>query len=311
MNYLYFVILFLVFSVSSNAQSSDGKSYLDDKFKLSNKEHYAYLQEVKDFKYTRAIYEVMTYYKSGKLFSKGLITDKVSLTRTGEYTMYYENGSVKEKKTYERNAPVGGISEWYDDGRKKIEGEYLIMAKDKPRELKINQFWNRENVQKVIDGNGAFEDRIGKTYSAGSIKNGFKDSTWTGYDEVMKYSYNESYSKRELVSGISTDSLGVVRSYKVVEKFPEPNNGLAGFYNHVQRNIVPMDAKSFKLLIKFKIDENGEVTNIAVANAPNQAVAHNIEQVLMSYGKWTAGEIRGIKKSVDFSLPIVYGADLK
>lgn len=86
---------------------------------------------------------------------EGTSENKEGDTKEGETTYYYKNGRKKSVTNYVKGRVNGKDLEWYDNGNKKLEGEYIEDKKKKrTAQHKINQFWDITGIQKVTDGNG-------------------------------------------------------------------------------------------------------------------------------------------------------------
>lgn len=229
---LLLLIPILLFSQTSN----DKKIYLDSLWQETTEGSHKYYRIIKDYNLEKESYRILDYYKNGVLQMEGMSKTRDDNSKIGEYNWYYENGNKKSTSNYKDGRVFGENIEWYENGNKKLEGEYIEDEKTFFGELKINQFWNTNNAQKVIDGNGDYEEIGGKSFASGKIKNGFKDGVWQGYNKEFGYTYSENYENHKLISGISIDSNNVSHSYKVVETRPEPKKGLEHFYKFIGKN---------------------------------------------------------------------------
>lgn len=303
-----FSALLLLTSLLSFSQTSNDKTiYLDSLWQETSQGNHKYYMVIKDYYTEKESYKIYNYYQSGAIQMEGTSKTKDAMLRDGECIFYYENGNKKIITNYVKSRPNGKCFEWYENGNKKLEGEYIEDEKTFFGELKINQFWDANNVQKVIDGNGDYEDVGEKSFASGKIKNGFKDGFWQGYDKKTGYTYSETYENHKLISGISIDSNKVSHTYKVVELKPIPRRGYEHFYKYVGKNInIPKkyDNISGKIIIQFIVNKEGEVVEPKIIKSLNYDLDIEALRVLTSYGKWSAGEIRGIKVKCTFSLPI-------
>ncbi|HMI07020.1 MAG TPA: hypothetical protein VK528_05715 [Flavobacterium sp.] len=142
-------ICFLIFSPVICAQELvDRIIYLDSVFRETNQFNQSYYRVIHDFYKNRQTYKITDYYKSGKIYAEGYTTDNRNLVKTGEFVSYFENGNQKEKINYEKSAPIGPYSSWYENGDKELEGEYLLAEKegDKNSALRIDQYWDPKNM---------------------------------------------------------------------------------------------------------------------------------------------------------------------
>ncbi|WP_310380793.1 energy transducer TonB [Flavobacterium sp.] len=308
MKSILFAILFLFIPKLCFSQTSaiDRKIYLDSTSNETTSENYKYYRIIKDFYSDKDFYLIKDYYKSGVLQMEGTSKTKDANSKEGEFVFYYENGNKKAVTNYLKSRPIGKNSEWYENGNKKLEGEYIENEKTFVGVLKVFQFWNSKNVQTVLDGNGDLEEISEFFFASGKVKNGFKDGNWEGYDKKIGYTFSEIYENQKLFSGVSVDSNKVSRTYKMVEVRPEPKKGYTDFYKHVGKNFRTPDIKGLqgKIIIGFTIDKNGSIIKPKILKSIGYGTDEEAIKVVTTYKDFAPGEIRGIKVSCAFTLPI-------
>lgn len=286
--------------------------YLYSLWQKTTKENHKYYRVIKGYYSEKQdSYHIYDYYKSGVLEKEGMSRNKEGSSKTGEFIFYYENGSKKSLSNFVKDRPNGKDFRWYENGNKKQEGEYIVDEKKNESEYNVNQFWDNNGVQKVIDGNGDYEEIRDKYFESGKVQNGFKDGHWEGYDKKIGYTFSENYKNQKLVSGISIDSDKVSHSYKIVELKPETKNGVMDFNNHIARNFraPKVEGLSGKIYITFIVDKNGTIINPKIIKSIGHGTDEEAIRVVSSYQNFTPGEIRGIKVNCTFSLPIsIYSA---
>jgi antitoxin component YwqK of YwqJK toxin-antitoxin module len=309
MKSILFSILFLFIPKLCTSQNSsiDRKIYLDSSWNETTSENYKYYRIVKDYYSNNDLYVIKDYYKSGVLQMEGTSKTKDDASKEGEFVFYYENGNKKTVTNYVKSRPNGKNFEWYENGNKRLEGEYIENEKTFVGELKVFQFWNSKNVQTVIDGNGDYEEVEENFFASGKIKDGFKDGLWEGYDKKMGYTFSENYANQKLISGVSVDSMKVLRNYKVVELKPVPKRGYEDFYKHVGKKFqVPNMPKGVggKIFLKFIVDKEGQIIDPQILKGIGYGADEEAIRVVASYKNFAPGEVRGIKVRCTFSLPI-------
>lgn len=229
MKSLLFAFLFLLVPnlCISQLSKKDDAVYLDSLFRMGSAENYKYIRVTKDYHTpNQKYYEVIDYYKSGKIAMSGTSTTRDKVTKNGVFVYFYENGNKKAVTDNIKNNPVGKEYKWYENGNKKQEGEYIIVdEKKKETKYKVNLYWDVNGVQKVTDGNGDYEEKGGNFFASGKLKNGFKDGLWEGYDKKIEYTFSETYENQKLVSGVSIDKAKTSHSYTIVEKNQSPKMG--------------------------------------------------------------------------------------
>jgi antitoxin component YwqK of YwqJK toxin-antitoxin module len=310
MKIMLFFLFFLIptFCISQNEEYStkDALIYFDSLGAIATKENYKYYRIVKDYQLNKDIYIVKDYYKSGVLLMEGTSITKGGTTREGEFVSYYKNGNKKAITNYVKSRPIGKCFEWYENGNKKLEGEYIEDEKTLVQTLKIFQFWNSEYVQKVIDGNGDYEEILSFFFASGKMKDGFKDGIWKGSDKKLGYTFVEKYENKKLISGRSIDKNNIARDYNIVESGPKFKNGISDFYKHITKNFRVPEVEDLKgkIYISFIIDKNGNVVNPKILKGLGLQANEEAKRVLSSYNNFMPGQRRGINIECSYSLPI-------
>ena len=163
-----FLLLLIPKLCFSQLTANDDAMYLDSLFRMGSAQNYKYIRITKDYHTPNQKYfEIIDYYKSGKIAMSGNSTTRDKITKSGIFVYFYENGNKKAETYYEKNNPVGKNNLWYENGNRKEEGEYLIVDEKKNEsKYKVNLFWDVNGVQKVIDGNGEYEEKWNNSITA-------------------------------------------------------------------------------------------------------------------------------------------------
>jgi len=311
---LYAVLFLLVPKLCISQATSVNKTiFLDSLFRETSKTNHTYYRVIKDYYSTQKRYEIKEYYKSGVLKMEGISTNKEGFPIEGEQTYYYENGNKKSITNYIKGLANGQDIEWYENGNKKLEGEYIEDKKKRTSQNKINQFWNEDGVQKVVDGNGFFEGKLEKEgfegfeeISKGEIKNGFKEGTWEGLSKKPNYNYKETYKNGMLVSGVSTGKDGKTCAYTELEIKPEPKNGMMDFYKFIARNFRTPSNPGLKgkVYITFIVNEDGKIVEPKILRDLGYGTGNEAIRVVTAYNNFAPGLQRGRKVRCAYSLPI-------
>lgn len=302
------ILFFVLFTNCIFAQESNDKTiYLDSIWNETSKEDYSYYRIIKDYQLEKKEYSIEDYFKSGKIQMQAISLSKDYLNKNGIELIYFENGNKKSNTLYENGIQKGFFEEWYENGQKCIEGEYIFNEKNRFSEPKINNYWNEKNIQKVKDGNGELEEKSKKDYAIGKIKNGFKDGNWTGKSKNYKFNYTEFYENGILKTGTSIDSLNVEHHYSEVFKQPKPKNGIQHFYKFIGNNfIIPKNSEmiSGKIVLQFIVNKEGKIEQIEVIKGLNNDLNQEAIRLLKKYPDWEIGEFRGIIVKTHYKIPI-------
>lgn len=302
--------LFLLIPKLSISQSSsiDRKIYLDSTWNETTSENYKYYRIIKDYYSDKDLYLIKDYYKTGVLQMEGTSRTKDANSKEGEFVFYYENGSKKAVTNYMKSRPNGKNSEWYENGNKKLEREYIEDEKKRTTQIKINQFWDTNGVQKVVDGNGFFEDQGESESEKGEIKNGLKEGPWEGSSTKFSSNFKENYINGKLISGKSIDKNGKTYNYTEAEVAPEPKNGIMDFYKFIAKNYkipnyLPKGVRG-KVYITFVVNKDGKIVEPRILKDLGFGTGQEAERVITAYDGFTSGEQRGQKVRCTYSIPI-------
>ena len=237
----------------------------------------------------------------------GSSTTKDVLRQEGQFVYYYENGKKKTLVNYSKSKKIGKEYNWYENGNLKSEIEYL----EKPinnMAFKINQYWNLQNEQKVVSGNGDYETVNKHHEESGKIKNGFYDGIWKGKNINPNYTFTESYENGKLVSGVSIDSLNIKHPYNLIYQNPVPKKGINNFYNYISNAMyIPPAARnkiSGKIYLSFIVDKEGNLIEPKIIKGIGYGIDESAIKLIKQAKKWNPGIIRGIPSRVRYSLPI-------
>ena len=306
---ILFSILFLLVPklVVSQVSDNDKLIYLDSTWSETTKENHKYYRITKDYHTKSDLYKIKEYYKSGAIRTEGFSKNKDKFEKEGELTLYFENGNKYKICHYLNARLIGKEFEWYENGNKKREIEYTPTEKESQNKIRIIQYWNKDNVQTVVDGNGNYEESYKEFYSAGKLRNGYKDGIWEGYDKKIGYTFSENYEDKKFISGVSIDNEKIAHNYTIIDKKPDNKEDIKDFYYYFAKNFhFPYLANGVggKFYLKFTIDINGNIIEPSVLKSIGYNANKEAIRVLLAYKKFTPREIRGIKTKYTYTLPI-------
>ena len=310
-------LLFISFLGYGQFGPNDDAVYLDSLNHIGNEKNFKFIRVIKDFTEKKDLYEVAFYYKSGKIERKGTTSNKFFMNYEGPCIHYYENGKRKKIVNYYRNQVLGKQYEWYENGNPKLESEIVFDNKSNNWTTKIVHYWNSNNEQKVIEGEGEYEETISYPfenksptiiYSKGPIKKYVKDGIWEGNSVQKKFNFTEKFKNGKFISGKSIDSLGVENTYNEIETKPKPKRGLDDFYHFIEANYNRPDIGGLigRIYINFVVEKNGKLTNIKVIKDLGYGTGEEAIRVLSEYGYWLPATQRGIPVRTFYSLPISF-----
>ena len=309
---LFIYLFVLILTNTIYAQINTKKLfYVDAFFVTSNEKKFEYIKEIEEYDTNKKAYSVNIYYKSGKIYLTGTTLDKDKVILDGKCLYYFENGKKKRVANYENNKLIDKQYYYHENGVFKLESEVEVSKNKKESTLKILNYFDENNVQKVTNGEGEYvEEGWNDQTSTGTIKNFLKEGIWRGNLIGKKISFTEQYNKGKLVVGHSLDSLNNKFTYNVVNERSLPKKGMNDFYNYLKKNdIIPKNINSKitgKIIINIDINENGKLENVSAYTGDQYGITENAIQLISQYENWIPGKHRGVNVKTHLTLPIVF-----
>lgn len=309
---LFIYLFVLILTNTIYAQINTKKLfYVDAFFVTSNEKKFEYIKEIEEYDTNKKAYSVNIYYKSGKIYLTGTTLDKDKVILDGKCLYYFENGKKKRVANYENNKLIDKQYYYHENGVFKLESEVEVSKNKKESTLKILNYFDENNVQKVTNGEGEYvEEGWNDQTSTGTIKNFLKEGIWRGHLIGKKVSFTEQYNKGKLVVGHSLDSLNNKFTYNVVNERAHPKKGMNDFYNYLKKNdIIPKNINSKitgKIIINIDINENGKLENVSAYTGDQYGITENAIQLISQYENWIPGKHRGVNVKTHLTLPIVF-----
>lgn len=307
-------LIILLLSTLNYAQTeialgeNDKLVYLDSTYREVTKENHKYYRIIKDYYLDNPKYRFLEYYKSNQLKKESIHSGKDGGSPNGDEINYYENGNRQSVKTYIDGRPQGKSSTWYENGNLKEEGEYYNASDVPSKYYKLNQYWDYNKNQLVINGNGKYTNGDNEGFlETGTYKEGFKDGSWEGKNFKANDSYSEKYENGNFISGKRFLADGTTIDYSEIFIQPVPKKGLQDFYKFIGKNYrtpdMPRGYKG-KVIVNFVVDKNGEINETSIIKDIGYGTGEEAIRVLMKYGDWQPGMQRGKNVRCYFSLPI-------
>ena len=229
--------------ISFGQNSNDKVIYRDSLLNLTDTTNYKHKYVVKNYFEEKEKYEIEKFIKDNNqdvLEAIYQVNDKNNFVLNG-YCKIIKNNKTKSICNYVNNKMVGDYSEYYDNQKLKLEGEYVNVNKNDV--LIIKNYWNENGQQTVKNYNGTYEFLFnGKIPIKGEIKNGFMEGNWTSTNyDFPKYEYK--FSNNVLIEGTIYKSEKKKRKIKKDEP-ALPKNGLTDFSENLRFEIERILKKS-------------------------------------------------------------------
>jgi antitoxin component YwqK of YwqJK toxin-antitoxin module len=307
-SFLFSAVLLLVSTLLFSQTPISRKIYLDSLWNETDEINHKYYRIVKDYFLKQDQYLFQDYYKSGKLQMIVNSTDKDHLHKEGQAIYYFENGNKKKISFYKKGMLTSKEFCWYENGKLSSMKTYLETNTKGDIQYKIDSFWDKQEHQTVTDGDGFVKDfEVSENcFFNGSVHNGGKNGTWTGYNKIQGITYKEEYVDGKFISGVSTDSNNIEHEYKEILSKPKPKKGMDDFYRHIGRtfNTPKIEGLKGKVYITFVVDANGKIIEPKTLADIGYGTGEEAIRVITNYGDWIPGKERGINVRVLYSIPI-------
>ena len=192
---------------------------------------------------------------------------------------------------------------------------YQIKDYRKNEKLKFEGLFS--SINPVVEhGHFSFYGKKGKLEAEGNYVNGVLTGTWNFYNEDGSLKKEVDYSfpqrvcepldkaERELI----LNSIDSIRT-ESVPVYPGTNtNAMYQFiYEHlVYPPLASMYFKSGKVVVKFKIDVQGDVCNVYAEAGMDKDLELETRRVISLLSKWTPGMVNGIPVMVEMTCPITF-----
>lgn len=305
---LLFLLFFFHFTYSQNPENK--KIFFDSEWNETEEGKHTYYRIIEDYNIEKPLHRVLDYYRNDTLQMKGLTSSLEKIVKEGPYSYYYENGKKKSLVNFEDDKVLGKELRWYENGNKESDGDYTIT--DNPTErllFTVNQYWNKDGKQKVIDGNGDYEEYGGNFSTWGRVKNGLRHGEWKGEDKSVKIRFVEKYKDGKFISGISTDSLNVKHKYDKLVIRPKAKNGIEHFLEYISNGISSnkdVEGQTGRVFVLFYIGMDCNPTDVKILESAGSILDEQAIRLILNYKEWECGYYKGIKFKHSFTVPILF-----
>jgi hypothetical protein len=298
--YLYFIVITttlsfgqaeiikVIYKDSLGNNVDKENSYTSKEYSLFGKDYAYKISHYKKLLLEKDIYTDDTLY----IYQKAKIVD------------YHKNGVISEICHYEKNQIIDKINSWHDNGQSKEIYSYVQDKKTTSQIKLISHFWDKNNKQLVINGNGEYnhQDEKNDSYEIGEVKNFRKSGIWKL--KTKEYTAQEKYDDGKLIIGTAMYSNGTTYEYKEIDTKPEPIKGMMHFYQYIGKKLKVNGDEYGKIFIRFFVNKNGEIIDIKILKGITPAINNSAIELLKEYGNWLPGTHRGKAKNIEFLLPI-------
>ena len=196
---------------------------------------------------------------------------------------------------------------WYPNSILK-EKYYTQKINDSTILEKIIQVSDSSGAQQVVKGNGYISGGE-HPWGEGEVRNGYRVGTWRSFHPDGTLRFEELYEDGKLVRGKSFRD-GREFEYTQHETQPRYSGQIRDFYKFMASNIrYPAEASRNRIqgqvILSVVIEPGGDISNIEVARSASPLLdAEALRVVMLSSGKWIAGQKRGIPVRSTYRVPV-------
>lgn len=279
--------ILLLITYSSYSKGQDTLiTYFDVNWKKTRSSDYEFYR--KAYKNSDSQWIVEDYYRGNQIQMIGKYKKKNLKKEIGTFIYYYESGIKKMQITYDLGKRNGNYEKWYENGNIKVKGNY---SNDKKNGDWIYYFDN-EN----IDHKGQY-----------IMEN--KEGIWIWNFESGKISAEIEFKNSIVVEEKYWNEDGTVASAEEAmckSTFPGGERALLKYIatNTKYPEIAIEKGISGRVLIKFVVDKNGEITNVEVVVPIHPALDKEALRVVKEMPRWIPGKQYNRLVKVEYKIPI-------
>ncbi len=220
----------------------------------------------------------------------------------------YASGQTAKVTLLESDVISQTIS-WYPNSILK-EKYYTQKIDDSTSLEKIIQVFDSSGAQQVVKGNGYISGG-GHPWGEGEVRNGYRVGTWRSFHPDGTLLFEEMYEDGKLVRGKSFRD-GKEFQYTQLETQPRYKGASRDFYRFLASNIrYPVEAYRNRVqgsvVLSVVVEPGGEISSVEVARSAGSALdAEAVRVIMLSSGKWIAGQNRGISVRSTYSVPVAF-----
>ncbi len=220
--------------------------------------------------------------------------------------VYYASGQTAKVRLLESDVISQTVS-WYPNSILK-EKYYTQKINDSTSLEKIIQVCDSSGAPQVVKGNGVISGS-GHPWGEGEVRNGYLVGVWRSFRPDGSLFFEELYEEGKLVSGKSFGD-GKEFHYTQHETLPRYEGSMRDFYKFLSTNIrYPVEASrnriTGRVFLSIVVEPGGEISNVEVVSSANPLLdAEAVRVIMLSSGKWIAGQSRGIPVRSKYSVPV-------
>lgn len=266
------------------------------------------------------------YAENGKLLYEENFNDNG--LKEGITNAFYENGQLESSYNYRNGEMHGVFKEFYENGKLRDEGKYeygqrkyypsnsdVIVSETKNNTMENHCFVAVDIVVNsegnVIEANIKDTNTTNESFRKSALDTARKRKFDTTPNSSANRRMTIRYKFNAPADSENSNADKEVKPFTTVEQMPQFKGGEDEMYRFIAKNLeYPIVAYETgvqgKVLVRFIIDENGNVTNPQVTKSLDPACDKEALRIVRMMPQWIAGKQNGRSVPVYFTLPIVF-----
>ncbi|MDB5013402.1 MAG: hypothetical protein JWQ25_1604 [Daejeonella sp.] len=322
----YFLSLaFICTATITFAQKAQNEYFFTDNgLQVYSKDSADFIRVIIKLDSSTSTYELKEYFKNGNIKRTGtLLSLNPKIKLEGLVTDFYPNGNKKAVNTYRADTLKGESWLYYENGTLNEKRYYTDSLTNQNLDDKsyddyyLIKYKSDSLGHSFLDANGSGDFKISNSngdYITGTYLNGLKHSNWETLDSKKSRKVQETYVNGKFISGNTILSNGKTISFTKRMVLPEFIGGQMAFGNFIAHKFkYSKMARSVgvegKVVLSFVIDKEGTLTDIKILRDLGFGTGQEAARVLASSPKWKPGYQYGIPVRVVYSLPIALKLD--
>jgi TonB family protein len=311
------------FAFAQQTQSPKPKKtnifFLKNNGKYTDRDSSDYMLIISEPDSGSVFFNAAEFYKNGSRKFIGKSSKSEYLSAEGQCLSFYPNGNKKSVENFKEGNHSGLSYYFYPNGKIYNSKEFLLsepvgnsVEGDVDFEYLIKDCIDSTGKTLVTNGQGfyvGYSDDFKYIEEKGPVKNGKRDSVWTGKNTDRKIKFTEQYANGLLVSGEAVDSMGVSHHYTKRILPPEYKGGMKALYRYLSNHIrYPDHARDNNIqgvvMLGFVVKKDGTLKDLKVLKAVDEELEREALRVISNSPVWQPASYFGIPVNIYYSIPV-------
>ena len=225
-------------------------------------------------------------------------------------TVGYSQDTIYLNENYTETGKKSAAYYWLIDA--KPDGSGLTTEKTffLDNKIKLEEVFKNYNTEDQVRVEFTEYYRNGQPHLTGNYRPGNVDHYLTSYWENGQLKRKDVYKKGRLVSGTCWNEEGVQVPFYDYEMQPQFPGGMPVFQLYLKNKLgemsIPSTFKGSKVLVKFTIDEKGDVNQVQILKSLDPKVEKEVKKVFEEMPQWAPARQDGDPIAVVRNIYVVF-----